>query len=210
VATHELIRERGGTAEYVETDVSDPDDVESVVAAARELGGVDVMVNNAALFAGGGIRELDVDDFDAMLRVNARGVMLGTQVAANDMLDRDEPGCIVNTASISSTYAQFGQVGYDATKGRGQDAHPRRCPRPGRDGHPGQRRRTRADRDRISRRVDRRGSGVRRLRRVPEGHSDGAGGDAGGRRAGHLLPRERRRRLHHRWLLHVDGGWHVC
>jgi len=117
VATHELIRERGGTAEYVETDVSDPDDVESVVAAARELGGVDVMVNNAALFAGGGIRELDVDDFDAMLRVNARGVMLGTQVAANDMLDRDEPGCIVNTASISSTYAQFGQVGYDATKG---------------------------------------------------------------------------------------------
>lgn len=117
VSTHEMIRELGGTAEYVETDVSDQADVESVVAAAREFGGVDVMVNNAALFVGGDITELGVDDFDAMLGVNARGVMIGTQVAANDMIERDDPGCIVNTASISSTFAQYGQIGYDATKG---------------------------------------------------------------------------------------------
>jgi len=46
-----------------------------------------------------------------------RGVFVGTQVAAGDMLDRDDPGAIVNTASISSSVAQYGQVGYDATKG---------------------------------------------------------------------------------------------
>jgi glucose 1-dehydrogenase len=115
--THEAIRSAGGTAEYVETDVSDPDDVAAVVEAAHEYGGVDVMVNNAGLFRGGSITDLDVGDLRAMLGVNVEGVMVGTQVAARDMLDRDESGCIVNTASISSSYAQHEQVGYDATKG---------------------------------------------------------------------------------------------
>lgn len=116
-STDELIRDHGGTAEYVETDVSDKAEIESVVTAAHEFDGVDVMVNNAGLFRGDAITDLDVGEFDAMLGVNARGVMLGTQVAANDMIEREDPGAIVNTASISSTYAQYGQVGYDATKG---------------------------------------------------------------------------------------------
>jgi len=115
--TDDFIRDSWGDAHYVETDVSDPDDVESVVEAAREFGGVDVMVNNAGLFRGGSITDLDATDLDAMLGVNVRGVFLGTQIAARDMLDRDDPGAIVNTASISSSLAQHGQVGYDATKG---------------------------------------------------------------------------------------------
>ena len=117
VPTHEAIEEAGGSAAFVRTDVSDPDQVESVVEAAREYGGVDVMVNNAALFVGGSITDLDADGLDDMLGVNVRGVFAGTQAAATDMLDRSEPGCVVNTASISSTYAQYGQIGYDATKG---------------------------------------------------------------------------------------------
>ena len=115
--TDEVIADAGGEAEYVETDVSDPAQVESLVEAAREFGGVDVMVNNAALFVEGSITDIDVGAFDDALGVNVRGVLVGTQVAARDMLDRDDPGCIVNTASISSTLAQYGQVGYDATKG---------------------------------------------------------------------------------------------
>jgi len=115
--THDLIDESFGDAHFVETDVSDPDEVESVVQAAREFGGVDVMVNNAGLFRGGSITDLDTADLDAMLGVNVRGVFAGTQIAAQDMLDRDDPGAIVNTASISSSVAQYGQVGYDATKG---------------------------------------------------------------------------------------------
>ncbi|MFB6073889.1 MAG: SDR family NAD(P)-dependent oxidoreductase [Haloarculaceae archaeon] len=115
--TDEAIEAAGGTAEYVETDVSDPEDVRAVVEAAREFGGVDVMVNNAGLFRGGSITDLDVADLRAMLGVNVQGVLVGTQVAANDMLERDDPGAIVNTASISSSHAQHEQIGYDATKG---------------------------------------------------------------------------------------------
>ncbi|MFB6173930.1 MAG: SDR family NAD(P)-dependent oxidoreductase [Halobacteriales archaeon] len=115
--TDERIVESGGEAEYVETDVSDPDEVAAVVEAAREFGGVDVMVNNAGLYRGGSVTDLDAADLDAMLGVNVRGVFAGTQAAARDMLDRDDPGAIVNTASISSSFAQHEQVGYDATKG---------------------------------------------------------------------------------------------
>jgi NAD(P)-dependent dehydrogenase (short-subunit alcohol dehydrogenase family) len=115
--TDELIEESWGEAEYVETDVSDPDEVAAVVAAAREYGGVDVMVNNAGLYRGGSVTDLDAADLDAMLGVNVRGVFAGTQAAARDMLDREDPGAIVNTASISASFAQHDQVGYDATKG---------------------------------------------------------------------------------------------
>jgi len=117
VPTHELIEEEGGTAAYVETDVTDREQLETLVEAAREFGGVDVMINNAGLFIGGSVLELTPEEFDQVHAVNARGAYFGTQVAANDMIERDDPGCIINTASISSSYAQFGQVQYDSTKG---------------------------------------------------------------------------------------------
>jgi NAD(P)-dependent dehydrogenase (short-subunit alcohol dehydrogenase family) len=115
--THEAIADAGGRAEFVQTDVSDPDEIESVVEAAREFGGVDVMVNNAGLFIEGSFREITPAEFDRIHGVNAKGVFFGCQAAANDMIDRGEGGAVVNTASISSNFAQHGQVQYDSTKG---------------------------------------------------------------------------------------------
>jgi NAD(P)-dependent dehydrogenase (short-subunit alcohol dehydrogenase family) len=117
VPTHELIEEDGGTATHVETDVTSRGQLETVVEVAREFGGVDVMINNAGLFIGGSILEVTPEDFDRVHAVNAKGAYFGTQVAAGDMRERDEPGCIINTASISSSCAQVGQVQYDSTKG---------------------------------------------------------------------------------------------
>jgi NAD(P)-dependent dehydrogenase (short-subunit alcohol dehydrogenase family) len=117
VPTHERIREEGGQAEFVETNVRDRDQIRTLVEAAREFGGVDVMINNAGLFIGGSILDLDPEEFEQIHNVNAKGVYFGTQVAANEMLDHDEPGSIVNTASISSYCSQFDQVQYDSTKG---------------------------------------------------------------------------------------------
>lgn len=115
--THGAIEEAGGAAEFVETDVADPEQVRSVVEAAREYGGVDVMVNNAGIFVGGSFTEYDSEDLDTGYEVNVRGMFVGTQAAASDMIDRDAEGAIVNTASISSNLAQHGQVAYDTTKG---------------------------------------------------------------------------------------------
>lgn len=115
--THEAIGEAGGEAAFVETDVSDPEQVRSVVEAARDYGGVDVMVNNAGIFVGGSFTEYETDDLNMGYEINIRGMFVGTQAAASDMIDRDAEGAIVNTASISSNLAQHGQVAYDTTKG---------------------------------------------------------------------------------------------
>lgn len=62
---------------------------------------------------------LDVDEetFDRIHDVNTYGVFFGCKAAAREMIRRGVEGCIVNTASISSTHAQAKQVPYDSTKG---------------------------------------------------------------------------------------------
>ncbi|MBX0296166.1 SDR family NAD(P)-dependent oxidoreductase [Haloarcula nitratireducens] len=115
--THEAIEADGGTAEYAETDVSNPDDLAAVVEAAREYGGVDVMVNNAGWFTRGDLFSVDRETFERIHGVNTNGVFFGTQAAAADMRERGDGGVIVNTASISSTHAQPDQIPYDSTKG---------------------------------------------------------------------------------------------
>jgi len=117
VSTHERITRAGGEAAFVETDVTDVEQLRAVVAAAREYGGVDVMINNAGIIVPGSVRDLDPESFDEVHAVNARGTFFGTQAAVNDMIDREEPGAVINTASISSDFAQYGQVQYDSTKG---------------------------------------------------------------------------------------------
>jgi NAD(P)-dependent dehydrogenase (short-subunit alcohol dehydrogenase family) len=116
-STAEAIREAGGEAEFVETDVSDRSAVEGLVETAREHGGVDVMINNAGIYRDGAVTDLTAADLAAVLSVNVEGVFNGVQSAAADMLDRDDPGVIINTASISSRFAQHGQTAYDASKG---------------------------------------------------------------------------------------------
>jgi len=115
--THEAIAETPGRGEFVRTDVADPEQLADLMTLARELGGVDVMVNNAGIPSRSSVLDATEDEFERVLGVNAAGVLFGCQVAAKDMIDRGEPGSIVNTASISSEVAQHDQVQYDATKG---------------------------------------------------------------------------------------------
>jgi len=115
--THERIRNSGGKAEYVETDVSDPDQIRAVIEAARELGGVDVMVNNAGVYTKRRFRDVTPEEFEEVQAVNARGTFFGTQIAANDMIDRGEPGVVVNTSSDTQGRAAWDHSHYAATKG---------------------------------------------------------------------------------------------
>jgi NAD(P)-dependent dehydrogenase (short-subunit alcohol dehydrogenase family) len=115
--THEKIRGAGGRAAYVETDVSDPDQIRAVVEAAREFGGVDVMVNNAGVYTKRRFREVTPEEYDEVQSVNARGTFFGTQIAADDMIDRGEPGVVVNTSSDTQGRATWDHGHYAATKG---------------------------------------------------------------------------------------------
>ena len=115
--THEVIEAAGGTATFVETDVTDRGDVIDLLETADEFGGVDVMINNAGLQIPKPMTEVTVDELERIFAVNAFGVFYGTQRAAMSMRERGDGGVIINTASISSDLAQHEQVQYDATKG---------------------------------------------------------------------------------------------
>lgn len=115
--THTEIRERGGDAVYVETDVTSVSSLESAVATASDFGGVDVMVNNAGIFIEEPLMETSVEHFERIHAVNAKGVFFGIQAAANDMVARGTSGSIINTASISSVMSQPGHAQYESTKG---------------------------------------------------------------------------------------------
>jgi NAD(P)-dependent dehydrogenase (short-subunit alcohol dehydrogenase family) len=117
VPTHEAIIDRGGTAEYAATDVSDGDDIESVIEAAHRFGGVDVMVNNAAIAERRDILDVTPETLDRLHGVNVHGVLLGCTLAAQDMIERDAPGVILNTSSVNSEFISPNHIEYDATKG---------------------------------------------------------------------------------------------
>ena len=115
--THEVIEERGGTAAFVETDVSEPSQIESVIEAAREFGGVDVMVNNAGVHRSAEFLDVTPETFEFVHGVNLRGAFFGTQLAARDMIDRGVEGAIVNTSSTTAGRPEWNHSHYATTKG---------------------------------------------------------------------------------------------
>jgi len=110
----------GGTAIAVETDVSDADACGALVDRAVEaFGRLDILVNNAAVFADLEQRpftEIDVAEWDRVMAVNIRGVFLCCRAAVAPMRAR-QYGKIINICSgrIFKGMANFLQ--YDAAKG---------------------------------------------------------------------------------------------
>jgi glucose 1-dehydrogenase len=84
-----------------EADIADPGQVEAMVAATVErLGSLDVLVNNAGIERSAALLDVDLADFDAVLRVNLRGPFVCLQAAARVMRDSGRGGAIVNVSSI--------------------------------------------------------------------------------------------------------------
>jgi NAD(P)-dependent dehydrogenase (short-subunit alcohol dehydrogenase family) len=101
--THERIEaatERRG--EYVAVDVTDPDDHAVAAAAAEELGGLDVWVNNAGVISHIDFLEITEADYDQVMDVDVKGVFFGAQAAAKQFLDQSEEGTIINMASLAA------------------------------------------------------------------------------------------------------------
>jgi 3-oxoacyl-[acyl-carrier protein] reductase len=98
-------------------DVTDPSQVEALVASCREqLGGLDVMVNNAGITRDATIKKMPVEDFDAVVAVHLRGTWLGTKAASLAMREQGRGGAIVNISSISGKVGNPGQTNYSAAK----------------------------------------------------------------------------------------------
>ena len=97
----------GGEAGFVPIDLADPGSIERAVAlAAERLGGLDGLVNNAAIATGIGGKmfdEIDIETWDRVMSVNVRGTWLVTRAAAPH-LRRAGTGKIVNVASDTALW----------------------------------------------------------------------------------------------------------
>ena len=124
VDTDELIRRRGGQAEFVTGDVTKAADVEAAVARAVALyGRLDVMVNNAGIFTSvATVVDQTEEDFDLTMAVNAKGVFLGCKYAIRQMLAQSPRangarGQIINIASVGAERGLPWEPAYCASKG---------------------------------------------------------------------------------------------
>ena len=115
-AVAEAIRNAGGRALAVPTDVSQDARVEALVdQTVGELGRVDILVTAAGVAAFGPVSSAKPGDWDPMLAVNLRAVMVCCRAVLPPMIRR-RSGTIVNVASVAAGRAIPGAAAYAATK----------------------------------------------------------------------------------------------
>ncbi len=108
--------ELGGNAVAFELDVTDRSSFESFLdAAEKELGPVDVLINNAGIMPVGPFEKESDDTARLMIDINLHGVIYGCKLALDRMLPRGE-GHIVNIASQAGKAGIPGGATYSATK----------------------------------------------------------------------------------------------
>ena len=110
----------GAKAGFVPLDVTKDDDWASAVSATvKELGGFDLLVNNAGIEITSLVVDVKADDLRRMFDVNAVGTLLGMKHAFRAMRPGGtaaKGGSIVNIASVAATIAFPAIAGYSATK----------------------------------------------------------------------------------------------
>ena len=111
------IRADGGNATAFKLDVTKPGDWQDVVAATLEAHGqIDILVNNAGIQRSrNSFDDVTLDDWEAIMAVNATGVFLGAKAVVETMKSR-RSGSIVNMSSISGLIGGSSNAGYAGSK----------------------------------------------------------------------------------------------
>jgi NAD(P)-dependent dehydrogenase (short-subunit alcohol dehydrogenase family) len=109
--------EYAGTAHGVECDLTDREDVADTVAALEEeTGGIDVLINNAAMVdARSQVKDYPYETWDRDVAINLTGAFNITREVFPGMLER-EWGRVINMSSMAGWEGGFGQASYSATK----------------------------------------------------------------------------------------------
>jgi len=109
--------EIGPNAYAVELDVTDQASIDAAIAAVEaETGGLDILINNAALFDLAPIVEITRDSYDRLFRINVGGTLFMLQAAAKSMIKRGQGGKIINMASQAGRRGEALVGVYCATK----------------------------------------------------------------------------------------------
>lgn len=110
----ELKTELGDRAEIFAADVRSPQAVQAMVRAiTQQWGGLDIVVNNAAVLRDRTVKKMTPLEWQTVIDTNLTGVFQVSQAAAEQMRDG---GRIVNMASVAAVVGIFGQANYVAAK----------------------------------------------------------------------------------------------
>jgi NADP-dependent 3-hydroxy acid dehydrogenase YdfG len=110
------IRDEGGEAVAIATDVADEASARAFIEGAREqLGGLHGLVNNAGVMLLGPVEGADTDQWRTMVEVNCLGLLYCTHAALPIMRD-EGAGHIVNVSSVAGRVAALGSAVYNLTK----------------------------------------------------------------------------------------------
>jgi len=111
------ITRAGGTASFIRADVSDEEQVKTLVdEAAETLNGLDTLVNLAGVQRYGMLQTFLTEEWDLIMDVNLRG-MFFTMKYAIPHLERSGTGSVVNVASTAAMKGGAGSAAYSASKG---------------------------------------------------------------------------------------------
>ena len=116
-AAESSIRDIGGEANFILTDVSVPDQVTAMVRATVEkYGTIDIVINNAGFGIWKSPLDLTVEEWDSVVNTNLRGAFLCAREAARFMKEHCG-GSVVNIASTRAFMSEAGSEAYAASKG---------------------------------------------------------------------------------------------
>jgi len=112
------IEAQGGIARPAKADVRVPGEISQMVQmAVKDLGGIQVMVNNAGIVMRKPAEEILEDEWDRVIDINLKGTFLCAQAAARAMISAGKGGKIINISSIMGVVALPPRSPYCASKG---------------------------------------------------------------------------------------------
>ena len=110
------VRAIGAQAMGFVLNVTDRSALDNMVAAVKDRHGrIDVLVNNAGITRDARLAKMTLEQFDAVIDVNLRGVFHASQAVVDTMVEQGS-GVILNASSVVGIYGNFGQTNYAATK----------------------------------------------------------------------------------------------
>ena len=111
-----MVRARGAQAQGYAVNVTDRAALDAMVAAVKDqYGHIDVLVNNAGITKDARLQKMTLEQFDAVIDVNLRGVFHASQAVLPTMVAQGS-GVILNASSVVGIYGNFGQTNYAASK----------------------------------------------------------------------------------------------
>jgi len=116
LAMAKKIQDEGGQAVYIQTDVSQSEQVQNMIKrTVEEFGRLDVLINNAGYHISKNVEETSEEEWDFIIKTNLKSVFLCSKYAIPHL--RKTQGHIINMSSMVGLVGQSNAGAYSATKG---------------------------------------------------------------------------------------------